>query len=169
MGHCSSPDLLSPASYEDFSRFYVVFLRLNLWHMEVPRLEIKSELQPLAYATATATPDSSYTCDLRHSSWQCQILNPGIESASFWTLCWVLNPLSHSGNSSQILLSCAVSSICLGLCCFSYPLALSVSGQKITQCCLLACSVGNESVLAGSVRAVSPPGEAHVSGTLRKS
>jgi len=27
--------------------------------MEVPRLEIKSELQPLAYPTATALPDPS--------------------------------------------------------------------------------------------------------------
>ena len=29
------------------------------------------------YATATATRVSSHICDLHHSSWQCQILNPG--------------------------------------------------------------------------------------------
>ena len=29
-------------------------LGLHLWHMEVPRLWVKSELQRLAYATATA-------------------------------------------------------------------------------------------------------------------
>ena len=40
--------------------------------MEVPRLE--SELQLLAYATATQ--DLSRVCDLQHSSWQCQLLSP---------------------------------------------------------------------------------------------
>ena len=45
-------------------------------HMEVPRLGGESELQLLAYATATATQDLSYVCDLHHSSWQCWILNP---------------------------------------------------------------------------------------------
>ena len=30
--------------------------------MEVPRLGVKSELQPLAYATATAKPDPSCVC-----------------------------------------------------------------------------------------------------------
>ena len=42
--------------------------------MEVPRLDVESELQPTA--TATATQDPSQVCDLNHSSWQCQILNP---------------------------------------------------------------------------------------------
>ena len=32
--------------------------------MEVPRLGVKSELQPLAYATATGMPDLSRICDL---------------------------------------------------------------------------------------------------------
>jgi len=44
--------------------------------MEVPRLEVESELQLLAYATATATPDPSHVCDLYHSSQQHRILNP---------------------------------------------------------------------------------------------
>ena len=43
--------------------------------MEVPRLGVKSELQLLANATATATPDLSHVCDLHHSSQQRQILN----------------------------------------------------------------------------------------------
>ena len=34
------------------------------------------ELQPLAYAGATATWDPSLICNLHYSSWQCQILNP---------------------------------------------------------------------------------------------
>ena len=36
---------------------FFAFLGLNLWHMEVPRLGVKSELQLLAYTTATATLD----------------------------------------------------------------------------------------------------------------
>ena len=47
----------------------------RLQHMEVPRLEVKSELQLLAYATATAMPDLSLICDLHCSLWQCLILN----------------------------------------------------------------------------------------------
>ena len=35
----------------------VCFLGLYLWHMEAPRPGVKSELQLLAYTTATATPD----------------------------------------------------------------------------------------------------------------
>ena len=53
----------------------VCFLGPHLQHMEVPRLEVQSELQPLAYATAIATlGDRSCICDLHHSLWQCQIL-----------------------------------------------------------------------------------------------
>jgi len=44
--------------------------------MEVPRLRVTSELQLLAYPTATAMPDLSRVCNLHHSSWQPQILNP---------------------------------------------------------------------------------------------
>ena len=46
-----------------------------LWHMEVLRLGSESELQLLAYATATAMPDPSHFCDLHHSSQQHGILN----------------------------------------------------------------------------------------------
>ena len=38
--------------------FFFVFLGPHLQHMEVPRLGVKSELQLLAYTSATATPDS---------------------------------------------------------------------------------------------------------------
>ena len=44
--------------------------------MEVPMLGIESELQLLAYATATATPDLSHVCNLHHSSQQRWIFNP---------------------------------------------------------------------------------------------
>ena len=48
---------------------------LHLQHMEVPRLEVESELQLPAYATATATWDPSHICDLCHSLQQRRILN----------------------------------------------------------------------------------------------
>ena len=35
--------------------FFVSFLGLHLWHMEVPRLGVTLELQLPAYTTATAT------------------------------------------------------------------------------------------------------------------
>ena len=55
---------------------FFAFLGLHLLHMEVPRLEVKSELQLPAYITATATRDPSHICDLHHSSEQDRILNP---------------------------------------------------------------------------------------------
>ena len=56
------------------------FLGLHLWHMEFPRLGVESELQLLAYATATAVWNLSHVCDLHHSSWQCQMLNSRSEA-----------------------------------------------------------------------------------------
>ena len=56
-----------------FNRF--CFLGPHPRHMEAPRLGLESELQLLAYATATATWDPSHVCDLHHSSWQHQIPN----------------------------------------------------------------------------------------------
>ena len=52
--------------------------------MQVPRLGIKLELQPLAYATATAMPDPSHVCDLYHSSQQYGIRNL-LSKARDWT------------------------------------------------------------------------------------
>ena len=43
-------------SHELFYSFFA-FLGLHLKHMEVPRLEVESKLQLLAYTTATAMPD----------------------------------------------------------------------------------------------------------------
>ena len=65
------------------------FLGSQPWHMEVPRLGVKSELLLPAYTTATVTCDRSHVCNLHHSSWQCQILNLlskyRVEPASPWT------------------------------------------------------------------------------------
>ena len=52
------------------------FLELYPQYIEVPRLGVKSELQLLANATATAMPGPRHVCDLHHSSWQRPILNP---------------------------------------------------------------------------------------------
>ena len=80
---------------------FLVFLGPHLRHMQVPRLGVQSELQPLTYSTAIAAPDPSCVCDPHHSSWQHWILNPlsearslhphGCQSDSF--------PLSHDRNS----------------------------------------------------------------------
>ena len=60
------------------------------------------ELQPPAYATATAMPDQSHICDLRHSLQQCLVLHPRSEARDcnriLMDLRWVLNPLSHNRN-----------------------------------------------------------------------
>ena len=53
------------------------FLRLHPLHVDIRRLGVESELQLLAYTTATtAMPDPSQVCSLHHSSWQCRILLP---------------------------------------------------------------------------------------------
>ena len=52
------------------------FLGLHLQHMEISRLGVESELQLPAYTTASATRDLTCVCNLHHSSWQWQNLNP---------------------------------------------------------------------------------------------
>ena len=64
--------------------FFSFFLfRLYLRHMEVPRLGVNWELQLLAHAIATATPDPNYIFDLCCSLWQHRILNP-LSKARDW-------------------------------------------------------------------------------------
>ena len=70
--------------------YIFVFLGPHMQHMEVPRLGVQLELQPLVYATATATPDLSRVCDLHHSSWQPWIFNP--------------NPLSETRDRTRNLM-----------------------------------------------------------------
>ena len=53
--------------------FFFSFLGLNLQHMEVPSLRVKSELQLSAYTKTTATKNLSCVCDLHHGSRQCRI------------------------------------------------------------------------------------------------
>ena len=66
--------IISSFSLRCFVLFFVfglfVFLGPHLQHMEVPRLEVQSELLLLAYARDTATQDPSSVCDLHYSSRQ---------------------------------------------------------------------------------------------------
>ena len=85
--------------------------------MEVPGPGVKLEPQLLAYIRATAMPDPSHICDLHHSSWQCQILNPLSEARDricvLVDISQVLNPLSHSGNFLSLPFNCSL--VCLSL------------------------------------------------------
>ena len=55
---------------------FFFFLWPQLWYMAVSRLGVKLELQLPAYTAAIGMRDPSRACDLHHSSWQHQILNP---------------------------------------------------------------------------------------------
>ena len=57
--------------------------------MSIPRLEVASELQLLAYTTATAVQDPSHVFDLHHSSGQG----------------WILNPLSKARDQTHVLMN----------------------------------------------------------------
>lgn len=59
---------------------FFCFLGPHLWHLEVPKLEVESALQPPAYTTATAMRDLSRVCGLQHSSRQRWILSPPREA-----------------------------------------------------------------------------------------
>ena len=77
--------------------------------LEVPRLGVKSELQLLAYAPATAIsdpPDLSFIFELHCNSWRHQILNP-LSGARNRT-CGIMDQLdllllSHNRDSTLVL------------------------------------------------------------------
>ena len=63
----------------------------------------KSELQLLAYTTATGMQDLSHVCNLHYSSLQCQILNP-LNEARDWTQqphvpSWICSGCATTGTS----------------------------------------------------------------------
>ena len=70
----------------DFT-IYFLFLGSHLWHMEVPRLG--------GWIGAAARLHRSHSNTGSFTHWA----RPGIEPTSSWILYWVLNPLSHNGNS----------------------------------------------------------------------
>ena len=71
--------------------------------MVVPRLEVESELQLLAYTTATAMQDQSRICNLHHSSQQHRIPNPLSKTRNGMCIpmgtSQVHNPLNHNEKS----------------------------------------------------------------------
>ena len=77
----------------------------HMRHTEVSRLGVKSKLQLLAYATATARPDPGCICNPCHRS--CWILNPlskaRVRTCILMDTSRVLNLLSHSRNSWDCL------------------------------------------------------------------
>ena len=64
------------------STIYVYKIYIYIYFRAAPeayrgsRLGVKSEMELLAYATATAMQDLSHVTELHHSLWQCRILNP---------------------------------------------------------------------------------------------
>ena len=105
----SLPDLslqiLFPSPTQTIYFFFLfILLGPHLQHMDVARLGVESEMLLPVYGRATATPDPSLDCNLHRSSQQHWILNPLSEARVrthilIDTLCQVLNPLSHNGNS----------------------------------------------------------------------
>ena len=71
-----------------FSFLFFYFLKLYPWHMEVPRLGVESELQMLAYITATAMWNLSQVCN---PHWN-------------WGQLWIHNPLSEARDGTGILM-----------------------------------------------------------------
>ena len=99
----SSHRIRSIQNQHDLSLVFCLILGLHLWHMEVPRLRVESELQLPSYASATAMPDLSCVWDLYHSLRQCQILNSWRETRDQTHILMhtsqVCKLLSHNGNS----------------------------------------------------------------------
>ena len=68
MKKCDSSLIIIYVCVYIYIYIYIFFLGPHLWHMEITRLGVQSELQLLAYTTATATPDLSGVWNLHHSS-----------------------------------------------------------------------------------------------------
>ena len=93
--------------YSRFLLLFIYLLGLHLGHKEVPRLGDESELHLLAYTTATATPDLSHVCDLLTGYGNAGSFNPLSKARDTHILIdtsWILNLMSHNGNSSLWLL-----------------------------------------------------------------
>ena len=77
LGHWQAPSsaVIGSVMLGDFG-LHLSFLGPHLWHVEVPRLGVQSELQLPAYTTDTARWDLSLVFDLHHSSLQRCIFNP---------------------------------------------------------------------------------------------
>ena len=78
--------------------FFFFFLRLYLWHMEVPRLGVKSELKlqstPQTQQHQIQATSVTYGTACSNARPVTNRARAGIEPTSSWTLCWV-----HKENS----------------------------------------------------------------------
>ena len=90
-----------------FILFYFIFIfafrRLQVWHMEVPRLGVKLELQLAAYATATWIQAVSVTYTIAQSNASSFIhwVRPGIEPATSWILVRFVTHRATTGISQK--------------------------------------------------------------------
>ena len=96
---------------------FFFFLGPLLWHMEVPRLGINSELQLLVYTTATAIamPDLNCIFNLYHSSWQR----------------WIPDPLSKARDGTCILLDTRFIHFCCAIMGTPYILRLLYTSSRL--------------------------------------
>ena len=78
---------------------FFLFLGPHPWHMEVPRLGVESEPQPLTYATATAMPDLRCTAACGSAGSFNSLSEARDGTCILMDTGQVLNPLSHSRNS----------------------------------------------------------------------
>ena len=80
--------------------FFWLVLGQHMWHMGVPRLGVKLELQ--LSATGTAMQDLSLIYELHHNSQQYWILNRLSEARDrtciFMGTSWICYQVSHKGN-----------------------------------------------------------------------
>ena len=79
---------------------FFFFSQPHLWHMEVPGLGVKLELQLPAYAMATAMPVSvNFITACSNAGSLTHRVRLGVELASSRRQRWVLNLLNHNWNS----------------------------------------------------------------------
>ena len=112
--------------------FYFLFLGPHSWHVGVPRIRVESQLQPLAYTTATRTWDFSCICNLHYSSRLTAVPDPRPTEQSEG-----LNPyphgysdpflLSHNRNSLEVLFVCFFFVFCL---CSAAPMGFGGSQAR---------------------------------------
>ena len=124
-----------------FFVFCFVFLRPSLRDMEVPRLRVQLELELPAYTTATATIDLSCICNLHHSLWQLQILNPLSEARdrtrTSWFLVGFVSAVPRRELQMQVLLL-----LTRGLLILSFldiQRYMSVKGRIFHRVCVCVC------------------------------
>ena len=86
--------------------FFLLLFRAAPVAYDVPGLGVESDLQLQAYAIATQVWATSATYDTACSNTRAltQWARPGIKPTSSQILYWVLNPLSHNGKYSFLLL-----------------------------------------------------------------